>query len=267
MTRRSITTATLALVAVSTALQLGALAVGGDSLAAGTTARTVFSTVEMALVLGLVVVDVAIVRWTRTEDRAPIVRTTAWLALASLVLCALGDLVNRNYPNDFYVYDDVIRHSYLVTSIWFFAPGYALVVVAIRHLTAERVRARVALLTVAAATVVGLAAYLGNHDGAVALQSSTLIASYGVVLAILAGSTTWLVRAYGWSASRIVVVGCLLAPVADALIANLWLYRDHYPTIEHVNWIIYFASLAMIGRITFLAADEHPSGADAGAAA
>lgn len=244
--------------ALSTLLQVGALIFGRDALAAGTTARTVFSTVEMALVVGLLVIGWQIVRWSRQHGHHPQVQRTARLALASLALCALGDLVNRNYPDQYFQYDHVIRHSYLVTSIWFFLPGYLVVVAINRSLTRDRIPARSAVLTSLVAAVAGVLAYLSNHDPAVAVQASVMIGLYGVVLAVLAGSTTWLVRTSGWAAARVVVVGCLLAPVADALIANLWLYRDHYPTIEHVNWIIYFASLAMIQRVTFLAADSRP---------
>ena len=77
-----------------------------------------------------------------------------------------------------------------------------------------------------------------------------------LVLATLAASTIWLVVGYSWRAARVVVVGCLLAVLADALIGSFWIATDHYPAIEHVNWIPYFASLAMIQRLPFLVADR-----------
>ena len=240
--------------AVSTALQLGALAVAGDSLAAGTTARQVFSTVEMALVVALVGVAVAIVRW--SADRGALVVGVARLTLASIVLCAMGDLINRNYPGHAYQWDDVVRHSYLITSIIAFAPGYALVVVANRRATAAVVPARTAATTVAVAAALGLVGFATSYDGAVAVGANVAMALYAVVLAALAASGLWLGRAFGWRASAPVVVGCLLAVVADWLIATFWIHGTGYPTVEHANWIIYFASLALIGRLPFLVADH-----------
>jgi hypothetical protein len=43
--------------------------------------------------------------------------------------------------------------------------------------------------------------------------------------------------------------------LADWLIATFWIHGTGYPTVEHANWIIYFASLAMIGRLPFLVSD------------
>ncbi len=94
-----------------------------------------------------------------------------------------------------------------------------------------------------------------TFDPDVAPGASALMAGYGVVLAVLAASTWWLGRTYGWRPSAPAVAGCLLAVVADWLIATFWIFGDGYPTIEHVNWIIYYASLALIGRLPFVVAD------------
>jgi hypothetical protein len=119
--RAALTRAQVALVAVSTVLQLGARALAGDALAAGTTARHVFSTIEMALVVALVVVAVGIARW--ADDQVPLAATVARLTLASIVLCTVGDLINRNYPEHAFQWDDVVEHSYLITSIVASWPG------------------------------------------------------------------------------------------------------------------------------------------------
>ena len=257
-TRRSITAASVGLVAASTALQVASLAALGTGLGrldAGTVGRHLFSTVEMALVAALVWQGVRIVAWARESGAPPLVARAARLCLGSLVLCALGDLVNRNYLGEAFRWDDVIRHSYLVTSIVWFLPGYAVVVAANRIVTRGAVPARAAAATGVVAGLVGVVVFASGFDAEVATGASALILAYSVTLAVLAGSVLWLGRAFGWRASAVVVVGCLLAPVADALIANLWLYRDHFPAIEHVNWIVYFASLAMIQRLPFLVAD------------
>lgn len=237
----------------STVLQLAALAFAGDSLAAGTTARHVFSTVEMVLVVLLVAVAVGIKRW--AADQPPLVAGVARLTLVSVVLCAVGDLINRNYPGHAYQWDDVIRHSYLITSIVAFAPGYALVVEANRRATAAVVPARTAMVTAAVAAGLGLVGFATSFDSAVAVGANVAMAGYSMLLAVLAGSCLWLGRAYGWRPSAVVVSGCLLAVVADWLIATTWIHGTGYPTVEHINWIIYFASLAMIGRLPFLVSD------------
>lgn len=252
--REGITRAAMGLVAVSTVLQVAALVARSDAIAEGTTGRHVFSTVEMALVVGLLVVGVRILRWSRATG-VPLVARTAQLCLASLVLCGLGDLVNRNYLEQHFQWDDVLRHSYLVTAIWCFFPGYALIVVANRIVTREAVGRGVVVASAVGAGLVGVGVYVGNHDPAMAPYPSTMILLYTVLLTVLAASTVWLVRAFGWTASRVVVAGCLLAVVADALIGNFWIASDHYPTVEHANWILYFASLAMIQRLPFLVAD------------
>ncbi len=253
VTRTTITRAQVALVAVSTLLQVGVFAVGGDRLPARSTARQAFSTVELALVAVLVVVTVGIVRWSAGEGER--VAAVARLVLASLVLCAVGDVINRNYPGHAYQWDDVIEHSYLITSILAFAPGYALVVMANRRATCHVVGSRTAAVTVGLGAAAGLIGFATTFDPDVAPGASALMAGYGVVLAVLAASTWWLGRTYGWRPSAPAVAGCLLAVVADWLIATFWIFGDGYPTIEHVNWIIYYASLALIGRLPFVVAD------------
>ena len=88
---------------------------------------------------------------------------------------------------------------------------------------------------------------------------SLAILAYTLVLSVMAGSTLWLWRRHGGRRARLVIIGVLLAPIADALIANFWIYSDHFPEIEHLNWILYYASLAMIQTLPMLeatAADE-----------
>jgi hypothetical protein len=251
--RAALTRAQVGLVVVSTVLQLGALAFAGDSLGTGTAARHVFSTIEMALVLALVGVAVGVARW--AADQAPLAASVARLTLASMVLCAVGDLINRNYPGHAFQWDDVVEHSYLITSIVAFAPGYGLVVVANRLATAGVVPGRSAAVTVAAGAVAGLFGFATSFDDEVAVGANLAMAAYAMVLAALAGSCLWLGRTFGWRSSAVVVVGCLLAVLADWLIATFWIHGTGYPTVEHANWIIYFASLAMIGRLPFLVAD------------
>lgn len=257
--RASITRAEVVLVAASCAMQVVALTVLDGRLEAGSTGRFAFSTIEMAFVVALVAQGWRLVVWSRRPGRDPLVAVAARWCLASLVLCALGDLVNRNFPQRSFEFDEVLRHSYLVTSIWFFLPGYAIVVAINRRVSRGSVSAARAAATVLVGAALGLIAAFANAVPGLARYPSTMIAAYTVVLATLAASTVWLVVAYGWRPARVVVAGCLLAVLADALIGSFWIATDHYPTIEHVNWIPYFASLAMIQRLPFLVADHHPT--------
>ena len=70
------------------------------------------------------------------HENRPVLTVANW-TLASLGLCILGDLVNRNFQQHFFARDDVIQHSYLVDSILFFAPGYACFIVAAFKATAS----------------------------------------------------------------------------------------------------------------------------------
>ena len=254
--RRSISVSVLALVAVSTVLQVGALVAASDAIAEGTRGRHAFSTAEMVLVALLAWQGWRIVGWARGAGRGPLVERTAVWCFVSLVLCGLGDLVNRNYLEQHFQWDEVIRHSYLVTAIWFFLPGYAVVIGVNRMVSRSAVSVRFAVGSAVIAAVVGALAFATDHVDGMARYPATMIALYSSVLAVLAGSTVWLVKAFGWRPSAVVVAGCLLAVVADALIGRFWIATDHYPTVEHTNWIVYFASLAMIQRLPFLVADR-----------
>ena len=255
--RGSIDRTVIGLVVASTVLQVGALVVRSDALAEGTVGRHVFSTVEMVLVVALLVQGWRIVRWTRASGQPALVGSVARWCFVSLALCAVGDLVNRNYLEQHYQWDDVLRASFLITAVWGFFPGYAVIIGVNRLITRTRISVAFASGSGAVGALIGVGAYASNHDPAMARYASGMILAYTVMLTVLGASTIWLVRTYGWAASWGPVVGCLLALVADAIIGNFWIYRDHFPTVEHVNWIPYFASLAMIQRLTFLVAD-HP---------
>jgi hypothetical protein len=263
--RSSIEAWVVALVVASTVLQCVALVAASDSLAAGTMGRHAFSTVEMALVVLLGVQGWRIVRWAEASapERPQVVRV-ARLCLVSLALCAMGDLVNRNYLEQSFQWDDVVRHSYLITSVWFFLPGYAVAAWAVRRATEHQITARVAWATAAVGAVAGAVAFAATRVPGMGAYPSAMVAAYTVVLAVLGASTWWLVRTDGLAASLVVVLGCWLALVADLLIATWWIADDRYPTVEHANWILYFASLAMIQRLTFLVADRPAVAAEAG---
>lgn len=244
---------TLALVALSTTLQAMAL-LGLLPIAPGSRGWHLYGVVELLLVAGLLCQGWRIRRWSVATGQSAAVQQMAHLCLYSLLLCGLGDVVNRNFLARYHPWDDVIKHGYLVESIVFFFPAYALVVVANWRLAARHIQPAVRRLTVLVAALVGVFAYLGSHDPRVNAVAAGAMLVYTVLHALMVLSAVWLVRAHGWRVSRWVVSGVLLAAVADALIGQFWIFSDHFPVIEHVNWVIYFASLALIQQLPFLAA-------------
>lgn len=252
-TQQSINANVVAIVTGSTLLQCIAL-LGVLPIAANTLGRQVFSTVEMLRVLLLLIQGWRIRQWSIATAQAALVQKIAHLCFYSLLLCGLGDFVNRNYFEQYYQWDAVIKHSYLIQAIWFFFPGYLLITIANWQLGRQHLSVRSAAIGIVIALVLGALAFLSNYNPTVSSYASSAMFLYTLLHAVLALSTLCLIKAYGWSASCVVVIGVLLAPVADVLIAHFWIYQDYFPLIEHVNWIIYFSSLAMIQQMPFMVA-------------
>lgn len=251
--RDGINATVVAILTVSTLLQCIAL-LGVFPIAANTVGRHVFSTVEMLLIVLLLFQGWRIKRWSVEAGQNGQTRKIAHLCFYSLLLCGLGDFVNRNYFELYYQWDNVIKHSVLIQSIGFFLPGYFLLVLANWEIGGHGIRPRTAALGIAIALMLGALVFMSGYDPRVNGVASTAILIYTLMHALLILSTGLVIRAYGWTASSIVVIGLLLAPLADVLLSEFMIKRDHYPVIAHVNWIIYFTSLAMIQQMPFLAA-------------
>lgn len=95
--------------------------------------RILFGIVELLTMVLLILNAIAIKRFMAKQDCAVAKRFSS-VCLYSLLFCFIGDVVNRNFPQQFYQYDDVIKHSYLADSIMFFFPGYLFLFLAIAHL-------------------------------------------------------------------------------------------------------------------------------------
>ncbi len=254
-TPQSINANIVAIVTGSTLLQCIAL-LGVLPIAANTLGRQLFSTVEMSLVLLLLLQSWRIRQWSVETAQNALVQNTARLCFYSLLLCGIGDFVNRNYFEQYYQWDAVIKHGYLIHAIGFFFPGYLLIALANWRLGRAKVGRRAAVIGIVVAGALGTLAFLDSYNPHVSPYASSAMWLYTLLHAVLAVSALWLIKTYGWSASCIVVIGVLLAPMADVLIAQFWIYQDHFPLIEHVNWILYFTSLAMIQQLPFLAARD-----------
>ncbi|MDP2307092.1 MAG: hypothetical protein Q8P18_13795 [Pseudomonadota bacterium] len=246
------------LVGLCVALQ-GAAWGGWVRVPAAGPGRTLFSLVEMALLAALLWNGWRIRSWVRAlpgvDARARVVST---LVFASLVLCVLGDAVNRNFGASHYAYDTVIEHSYLADSVWFFLPGYALFIVAAWRACRDRVGSAVRWGSLGVGALAGAATF-----GSIVLPGTSpyvvaMTGSYSVLISLMVPVALWIVLAFGRPASA-VAAGAVLATVADALIGQFWLFgHGHHPGIAYLNFIVYFASQALIQRFPLVVSAGDP---------
>lgn len=189
-------------------------------------------------------------------ERLTRLKTVATLTLASLAICSLGDLVNRNFSQTFFTHDNIIEHSYLADSVWFFFPGYALFVLTAWFVTRDRVASwlRTASLVVAAGA--GLASFAGLVLPGTSPYVTIMTGSYAALISLMVPVALWLVMAFGrrvWP----VALGAVLATAADTLIGQFWLFGDgFYPGVAYLNLVIYFLSQALLQQLPlYLATD------------
>lgn len=219
--------------------------------------RILFGIVELLTMLLLILNAIAIKRFMAKQDCAVAKRFSS-VCLYSLLFCFVGDVVNRNFPQQFYQYDEVIKHSYLADSVMFFFPGYLLLVLSIAYLAMVNGLSK-KLLSATTLIVISIA-LITYHDMYLMAAGDllTLItASYSVLVSLLAVSALWLIKsctAYKipiriWYAA----LGLVLAMIADAVIGKFWIFgnqgQGYFPLVSHVNWIIYFASQALIQQL------------------
>ncbi|HCT39988.1 MAG TPA: hypothetical protein DF427_02160 [Moraxellaceae bacterium] len=220
-------------------------------VADGTPGKTAFAITEMLLIFVLLWNGWRIRRHvheqTSSADRQT--RSVATLTLASLALCSLGDLVNRNFSQTFYAHDRIIEHSYLVDSVWFFLPGYALFVVATWLATRERVRAWLRWSSLAITAAVGIVSFAGLVLPGTSPYVVAVTGSYTVLISLMVPAALWLAITFGRSAWP-VCAGAVLATLADALIGHFWLFgHGHYPAIAYLNFVVYFVSQALVQQL------------------
>lgn len=240
----------LVLVLLSTLLQ-GLALLGVLPVEDGSAGKFWLGTAEMALVMALLVNAWLIRRWSIASGQDGLVQSTALLMVLSLALCVGGDFINRNYFGVYHAHGSRVRHSYLADSVWFFAPGYGLFLWAtIRVALAKGVRKGFIATCALVAGGLGAASFIDLYTPAAGSYLSAMTGGYAVFISIVGVSSLWLVKALGWRIAYPVAVGAVMATLADALIGNFWIYRDgYYPAISQVNWILYFASQALIQQL------------------
>lgn len=227
--------------------------------------RLQFGAAELLLIALLLVNGFAIKRWVFAQTNDLLARQLAWLCLLSLMLCVAGDVVNRNFAQLFYQHGVVVKHDYLVDSVWFFAPGYSLLLLAVWRAAREKaVSNRFMRNTAMVGGVIAALSFLNMADFAAGEYVLGITGSYAVLITVVGVSSLWLLKAYGAisgpAAIRWVALGLALAAIADSLIGSLWIYGNdgegYFPVISHINWIVYFASQALVQQLPVAVARE-----------
>lgn len=214
--------------------------------------RPLLGLVEMVLLLVLLGNGWRIRQWTARAH--PPALPLATLAFTALALCVAGDLVNRNFGQHYFRHDAVIEHSYLVDSVLFFFPGYALLLYASWQATRARVPRWLQAPALVVGALAGVATFLDLAPAGMSLYATALTAAYTVLISLMVVAALWIAVAFG-VAGVLVALGALLATVADALIGHFWLFGSgHYPGIAYLNFVVYFLSQALLQQLPVVVA-------------
>ncbi|MEZ5555521.1 hypothetical protein [Haliea sp.] len=218
--------------------------------------KILLAALEMGLLGGLLWNGWRIRRWVYQTSTARHC-AVADLTVAGLTVCLLGDAVNRNVPARFYSYDDVVQHSYLADSVWFFFPGYALLLAAVWLATRGRVHPLWRVVPMVLAAAGGLFAFFQVLLPGTAAYIAWLTGAYSILIALMLPCALWIGLAFG-RRGRWVALGAAMATVADGMIGQFWLYGSgHYPAIAYANFMVYFVSQALLQQLPLLAQNSY----------
>ncbi|MGB1580765.1 MAG: hypothetical protein ACPHER_04580 [Nevskiales bacterium] len=217
----------------------------------GSVGKRWFGHAEMLLIAALLGNAWLIRRWAQQSGQSPLTQSTALLCFLSLALCAGGDFINRNYFGIYYGHGSSVRHSYLADSVWLFAPGYGLFLLATLRVALARQVSKAFISGCAViAAALGALSFADLYQPEAGTYVSSMTGGYAAFISIVGVSALWVTKALGWRLAYPVAIGAVMATIADALIGNFWLYREgYYPAISHVNWILYFASQALVQQL------------------
>ncbi|OCQ21355.1 hypothetical protein A7985_12100 [Pseudoalteromonas luteoviolacea] len=209
------------------------------------------------------IVAIAAATWrsllTHCENRETI--TCAKLVALGVLFCAFGDLVNFNLFQHGYRYDPLIKHDYLIDSIYVFSIGYGLILLSsysfLKRLAITHRQIFAVVLMVSSVT---LLSYAQMRLPDTAPYVSTLAGFYALLVAQCASvAVLLLLKAAKSGAPKryyLLVIGLLLATLADALIGQFWLFgnqgQGYFPLIRTVNWFIYISSSLLIIQLPWV---------------
>jgi len=216
---------------------------------------------ESLILFALLLNSWLIYRKTIANTQSPAHKQIAFLSFSSLFLCLLGDITNFNLPETFYRYESAIKHDYLAESIYFFLPGYTLLLLAGIHAIQLNTKdKRFIRYPVIAGCVVGMISmvimHLPNTDLFITISTGIYAMLIGVVGFI---GFAFILSCGGLKASKgelLVGSGFILAAVADAIIGNFWIYghqgEGFYPQVRYINWVVYITSQCMVIHLPHL---------------
>lgn len=211
-----------------------------------------WSAAEILLVLALLANTFLFLRFAQRNHWPQQAQLVALGCIVSLGLCLLGDIVNKNFLQSYYAYDAWVKHSYLISSISFFFPGYFILLLTTISCCYRHLKLWWLLAMLAASVVIGVFAWMDLvvPDMAGTTRITTLAYSILITAVGLSGVLVW--KVYRQRLIFVVTIGLALAALADALIGQFWIKTDdYYPAIRYLNWMIYFTSQAFIQFFPF----------------
>ena len=222
--------------------------------------------VKGLVLLGLILLSLSIKNWVYQTTPNSTYRKVAWLSSLSLMLCVGGDIINTNFPHTFYRYEGVVKHDYLAESIFFFGPGYLLllvngVVVAID----SGMRSQVIYVSILVGVLLGGASLLLMHLPDTGVFVTAMTGSYAALIGAIGTFSFVMIHALGGLRSSfgswLVGLGFILACVADAVIGNFWIYGNggegYYPAVRYINWILYIGSQCLVIQLPYVLVSRH----------
>lgn len=213
---------------------------------------------EFLMLLVLLANSFALKNWVYRNTTRPIYRQVAWLSIASLLLCIGGDLVNFNLPETYYRYGSVVKHDYLADSIWFFAPGYLLLLIAcVRVAQTNGMNGLPLAGMLSVAGIIGGVSINAMHLPGTGDYVSAMTGFYGIFISIVGAGGLAFVLSFKKARLNpgvlLVGGGVILATLADSVIGQFWIYGNtgegYFPAARYVNWTLYIGSQCLVIHI------------------
>jgi len=254
----------LSLTAFLLAIMVAAAGLSGIWTVTGTnTERLSLLLIEALTVLLLIANSHGIRRWVYRHSNDPVARRVAWLCFIGLCLCFGGDIVNFNLPQTYFRHGEVIKHDYLADSVWLFAPGYLLLMVAALYLARSRgLSQKTMIVGLGLGALMGAISFATLHLPGTGTYVSVITGFYSMLITAVGVSGVLLLLSYGLTQAPpmawLVALGLVLAAVADAVIGSFWLYGNNgqgfFPEVRDINWVIYIGSQSLVIHLPRLAA-------------
>jgi len=224
--------------------------------------RPIILGAEFLMLLALFANSLALKNWVYRNTTRSLYRQVAWLSVGSLLLCIGGDLVNFNLPETYYRHGSVVKHDYLADSVWFFAPGYLLLLIAsVRVALANGMSGLSIAALMSVAGIIGGVSINAMHLPGTGDYVAAITGFYAVFITIVGASGLAFVLSFKTAGFRPGVLliggGIVLAAVADSVIGQFWIYGNggegYFPEARYVNWSLYIGSQCLVIHLARIA--------------